>query len=54
MPATINKDGTAPYLPTTTGRSLGHPGLSATTESMFLYPIYQPQLEGGYEPLVGI
>ena len=28
------------------------PGLSATTERMLQHPIYQFQLEGGYNPLV--
>ena len=34
------------------GRRLRLPGLSATTEIMLQHPIYQCQLEGGYNPLV--
>ena len=52
FPAVIDKDGITPYLPIPIGRRLRPPGLSATTERMPQQPIYQCQLEGGYDPLV--
>ena len=50
MSATTDKDGTTPYLPTTTGRRLWPPSLSSTIERMLLHPIYQLLLEAGYDP----
>ena len=52
MPTTTDKDGTTPYLPTTTGRRIRPHSLSATIERMLLHPIYHQLLEGGYDPLV--
>ena len=54
MSSITDKDGTTPYLPATIGRKLQPPGLSATTKRMLLHPIYQPLLEGGYDPLAEI
>ena len=47
-----NKDGITPYLPIPIGRRLQPPSLLATTERILQRPIYQFQLEGGYNPLV--
>ena len=41
-----------PYLPIPIGRRLRPPSLLVTTEWMLQHPIYQCQLEGGYNPLV--
>ena len=51
MPAKTDKDGTTPYLPTTTGRMMQPPVLSATTHMMLLHLILQLLLQGGYNPL---
>ena len=40
FPATTNKHGTTPYLPTTTGMRIQPPGLSATTKRILIDPIY--------------
>ena len=51
FPTAIDKDGITPYLPIPIGRSLQPPGLLATTKRMLRHPIYQCQLEGGFNPL---
>ena len=53
MTASIDKDGTTPYLPANTGRRIRPPSLSVSTERMLLHPIYHLLLEGGYDLLVG-
>ena len=52
FPAATDKDGITPCLPIPIGRRLRTLILSATTERMLRHPIYQCQLEGGYDPLV--
>ena len=52
LPAAIDKDGITPCLTIPIGRRLPPPSLSATNERTLRDPIYQCQLEGGYDPLV--
>ena len=47
----IDKDGITPCLPIPTRMRLRPPDLSATAERMLQNPIYQCQLEGGYDTL---
>ena len=54
MSTPTDKDGISPYLPATTGRRLRPPVFSATINRMLLHPIYQLQLEGGYDPLASL
>ena len=54
FPTTIDKDGTTPYLPVTTGRMIQPPILSVVSERMLWHLVYQLPLEGGYDPLIGM
>ena len=52
LPASTDKDVITPCLLIPIGRRLRPPGLSSTTERMLQHPVYQCQLEGGYNPPV--